>query len=992
MSKQLGRISGPLLSANLFREGTDLRFQNQLLYLDVTSKTLSINSTPVNKALFVNGTLVTTNILVDAGKITVDGFEIGPNNLIRTTAAPMILNGTDYVQAHSIQTDDIEITGQSISTYTTDTDIEIRPTGILDIYANTNITGNLHSTGNISADGSVIFGNNNLDSVTFDADINSSLLPNADITYSLGSAGKRWNDINVKTLTGQIIYTTGLFNNNLPVEVTAKNQWFVAMLGLDSNVGINESSAFATVAKALSVADLGDTVYIAPGVYTEIFPLTVPAGVTVIGAGVRSVTIKPTLGTNTNNAFLLNGETAVSDLTVSDFYQGYAFSFAVGAKITTRSPYIQNCSVITSGVNAGKGALVDGAVVDATSNEASMLFHDCTFITPGVDAVTMTNGVRVEWLNSFTYFANRSLYATQGALGFGEEGEYYEGVDYNAGAVVYVGTVFGLIVNEADFINPAAYADIISSLPGKQVTISALGKSPVVVTCSVNGWANYAGGKLLSATPQPLPGWGGSPINITSLGYNTKKYGAEVRAIASASVYGNYGAVADGASTLMYLTQHNFSYIGSRLDSSNDLTLTVQADEVVELNNGKVYYQSVDQQGNYRVGEEFFVDFDNGTTSINIASGEMTGTSSLTIGQAPNQTFIDYSKIDIGNFTIRDNSILTKSQAFNIVSATGEVNLTENVVVAKDLSVVGDVVVGGTITVGNQTTDNADLTAYIDSDILPNLTNIRSLGSNNLRWNKAYLQIIQEGNIRLENNKISTTITNSDLILNSDNAKVKVRSDLVIGQDLTILGQGYLETTTIVGTITHVGNYFSTVGFVEGDDLSTELSQLLITENNVVLKIEDVLTGDSSITGNISVTGSSKISSITISGNTIRPDNNLNFTLLPGTGKLNIVSSGADISIKNNRIINNKNDPIVFSTNGGYVKFGGTGAMVIPAGLESQRSATAETGTLRVNTTSNQTEVYTQPTNTWTDVTGLGDIATREVVEEYGNLWILILG
>ena len=29
----------------------------------------------------------------------------------------------------------------------------------------------------------------------------------------------------------------------------------------------------------------------------------------------------------------------------------------------------------------------------------------------------MTNGVRVEWLNRFTYFANRGLYATNGSTG-----------------------------------------------------------------------------------------------------------------------------------------------------------------------------------------------------------------------------------------------------------------------------------------------------------------------------------------------------------------------------------------------------------------------------------------------------------------------------------------------------------------------------------------------------------------------------------------------
>jgi hypothetical protein len=439
------------------------------------------------------------------------------------------------------------------------------------------------------------------------------------------------------------------------------------------------------------------------------------------------------------------------------------------------------------------------------------------------------------------------------------------------------------------------------------------------------------------------------------------------------------------------LIQYNFGYVGSGLDSSNDKTLVVQANEVTELNNGKVYFQSVDQQGNYRVGEQFYVDFDNGTTSIDISSGAINGISSLTIGQEPNQTFIDYSKIDIGDFTLRNNDILTKSQAFNIVSASGEVN-TESLAIAKDLSVTGDVTIGGTITVGNQTTDDVEISAYVDSDIIPNLANNRSLGSVNLKWNNTYLQIIQEGNIRLDNNKISTTITNSDLILDSASAKIKTSSDLIIEQNLNLVGHGYLENVTIIGDVTHVGNYLSSSeSIITGDQITTEDGRLLITEENNVLVVVMTPTGNRNITGNITVTDSAEISYITISGNTIQSNTNLNFTS-SGTGKLNIVSNGADISIKNNRIINNKNDPIVFSTNGGYVRFAGTGAMAIPAGLEAERPVSAETGTLRVNTTSNRAEVYTQPTDTWTDVTGLGDIATREVVEEYGNLWILILG
>ena len=103
------------------------------------------------------------------------------------------------------------------------------------------------------------------------------------------------------------------------------------------------------------------------------------------------------------------------------------FRFAPNATVTSRSPYIQNVTVSTQGTttsasdprgfasgDAGGGAYIDGASVNSASNEAAMLFHSSTFITPGVDTITMTNGVRVEWLNSFTYFANRGLYAVNG--------------------------------------------------------------------------------------------------------------------------------------------------------------------------------------------------------------------------------------------------------------------------------------------------------------------------------------------------------------------------------------------------------------------------------------------------------------------------------------------------------------------------------------------------------------------------------------------------
>ena len=66
--------------------------------------------------------------------------------------------------------------------------------------------------------------------------------------------------------------------------------------------------------------------------------------------------------------------------------------------------------------------LVDGASVTSTSKEAGMLFHATTFITPGQQGITAKNGARIEWLNSFTYFASIGIKTEQGSTGFAGQG------------------------------------------------------------------------------------------------------------------------------------------------------------------------------------------------------------------------------------------------------------------------------------------------------------------------------------------------------------------------------------------------------------------------------------------------------------------------------------------------------------------------------------------------------------------------------------------
>ena len=165
------------------------------------------------------------------------------------------------------------------------------------------------------------------------------------------------------------------------------NHLFVAKTGTDAaallggaNRGKSTTTPFLTIKYALAAATSGDTVHIAAGEYQEEFPLTVPDGVTVRGAGLRSTQIYPTTATNDLNCFVLNGDTTVCELTVKDmFYNssndtGYAF-VAANDWNSERSAYVQRVTVLNKGSttsasdpygfdagDAGRGAKLDGAI------------------------------------------------------------------------------------------------------------------------------------------------------------------------------------------------------------------------------------------------------------------------------------------------------------------------------------------------------------------------------------------------------------------------------------------------------------------------------------------------------------------------------------------------------------------------------------------------------------------------------------------------------
>jgi len=469
--------------------------------------------------------------------------------------------------------------------------------------------------------------------------------------------------------------------------------WFVsADSGVNTNDGRRMNTAFATVAYALSVAQSGDTIQVLPGLYQEVFPLTVPAGVTVRGAGIRSTKIVPTALTNTNDCFLLNGETTVEELTIADMRYnsgadtGYAFRFNTAAMVTVnlRSPYIRNITVINKGSgasasdpygflsnNAGRGALVDGSRVTRASIEAAILFNECTFIVPNSRGLIMTNGARVEWLNCFTYFADLAIEGKVGATGRAGDGK----------TRISFGNVTGAF--QANDVVTVDYAD------STDITFTIESIENNGTTAVVDGSLNTLEGK--DFTPVSISGSisGATAQNITR--YDRAEFAAEMRSISSANVYGNQGVRADGDDVLIQLMAHNFAYIGTGADLTNNKLSVVQADEVIEANGGRVYYNSVDQSGNFRIGDFFAVDFATGNVTFNAPQFNVNNTTGFTFTNGVNVTTISGSGLVANNITISGNTI--SSSTGNIfIDPTGN----------QDVIIDADTSINGVLTINNE--------------------------------------------------------------------------------------------------------------------------------------------------------------------------------------------------------------------------------------------------------------------------------------------------
>jgi len=201
---KFGFSSAVVHRMDFFSEG------NLVLRLDkANGSRLGINSSPVE----ITGNLITLDgPVTSSGTITANNFTVKniitmPNGGKISDAAEqndeIIFDSTNRQIRTTIDgTNSLTVAnGQvAINTTTPASGQELTVNGDISASGNINATnltlsGNATITGNTSINGNLTFGNSTSDSVTFGAEISSSIIPDASNAYSLGSRARRWNAV-----------------------------------------------------------------------------------------------------------------------------------------------------------------------------------------------------------------------------------------------------------------------------------------------------------------------------------------------------------------------------------------------------------------------------------------------------------------------------------------------------------------------------------------------------------------------------------------------------------------------------------------------------------------------------------------------------------------------------------------------------------------------------------------------------------------------------
>ena len=495
---------------------------------------------------------------------------------------------------------------------------------------------------------------------------------------TVGSASVTIDGDNNTISTGIVTITNSsvIIGDNVSIDTgasginSAPNVFYVAKDGDDDNNGTSIDNAKLTIAGAVSVASSGSVIKVLSGNYVESNPITLPAFSAVIGDDLRTVKVLP--NTPTSDIFHVNKGCKVSNITFSGHTApGAAIAFPSGGATNVgggkwKGPYIQNC---TSDTTTGTGIRIDGNLAEKTK---SMNVDAFTQYNQGGVGVAVTNEGYAQLVSVFTICCDRAITCHAGGqadlansnCSFGTLGLVADG----KGSQQFIGTVTSSAAAAQDNVTINVGTGETRPYDGQIVFFDELYKSVETITVG-------SGGTGYTSTPTVTVAAPTGPNGETSTAFATLEGEtvASITIISSGSQYQTTPAVTISApnvgintatatasmadiyytinsatpivsgittltldenllntvgvgSTVFFFQQskiiassHTFEYIGS----GNTITsatpkrggVTIQANEVVSQNGGRVIYTSTDQAGNFRIGDDLQINQNTGTIS-----------------------------------------------------------------------------------------------------------------------------------------------------------------------------------------------------------------------------------------------------------------------------------------------------------------------------------------------------------------------------------------
>jgi hypothetical protein len=455
---------------NIYRmTSVGIQNSNPTSTLDITGTLHATGAVDFDSTLNVDGATTLNNTLDVDGATTLNStldVDLGTtlNNTLDVDGATT-LNSTLDVDGATTLNNTLDVDGATTLNSTLDVDLGTTLNNTLDVDGDVTFnsitestnkdTGALITQGGIGIEKNLNVGGNTKLIGTLELD--SSLI---DINGETAGPGVGKTDYRLASVGTGVSWR--------PAGVETQNTIWVTKDGNDSNTGLLEGDAKATVGGAAAVAEPGDTIVIRPGVYTENNPIGLRTDVTVTGQDLRLVTIRPLNVTkdvfhvrrgclieNINFAgtsVLVNhsgcGAVAFPSTVPSEYaVSGYIAPGPANEGPTGRwrSPYIRNCTNFMTG-SIGMKVNGDHATASTPGNDLKCMVCDSfTQYNENGIGVSITNNGYAQLVSIFTINCDIGIYADSGGScdltnsnsSFGNFGLYAVGI----GSTEFTGTV-----------------------------------------------------------------------------------------------------------------------------------------------------------------------------------------------------------------------------------------------------------------------------------------------------------------------------------------------------------------------------------------------------------------------------------------------------------------------------------------------------------------------------------------------------------------------